>query len=191
MQFMKTFIKIFFCNFLYHVKYNNLEILQKADKCLICPNHSNIFDPTFIYPVADNLYIMAKADIFKNRLIAKFLKHYNVFPVVREKTDVKSMITSLEIFKGTENKKLLMFPEGKVIKEDTEIKKSFRKGAVYIAANANVPIIPVYISRRPKFFSKVIVTFGNPIFINKDSLDSKQKILDESKKLIDTIYNLS
>ena len=62
---MKKFVKNFFCRFLFKVSYSGLENLQKYDQYLICPNHSCIFDPFFIYPVSRNLYIMAKAEIFK------------------------------------------------------------------------------------------------------------------------------
>ena len=188
---MKKILRFLFGYFLYHVKYKNINVFKNINKCLICPNHSNIFDPTFIYPVVDDLYIMAKSEIFKNKFIAKFLNHYNVFPVNRNKTDVKSMMTSLEIFENVEKRKLLIFPEGKVIKDKKEIGKVYKKGAVYIAATTNVPIIPVYITRRPKFFSKIEVIFGEPIYIDKNSIKSKRDIIEKSKELIEKIYSLN
>ena len=38
------------CKVLFKVKYENLQNLKEFDKCLICPNHSRIFDPAFIKP---------------------------------------------------------------------------------------------------------------------------------------------
>ena len=84
-----------------------------------------------------------------------------------------------------------MFPEGRVIKKKEDIGKYYRKGAVYISANCNIPIIPVYITMRPLFFSKVTVTFGEPIYIKKEELNSKQEIENKSKMLIQKIYELN
>ena len=86
---------------------------------------------------------------------------------------------------------LLIFPEGKVIKEEKEIRKIAKKGVVFISASLNVPILPVNITRRPKFFSKVTVSFGTPYYIDKSILEDKSKIINESKKLVNTIYDLN
>ena len=68
--------------------------------------------------------------------------------------------------------------------------KYYKKGAVFIAANSNVPIIPVYITRKPKFFSKVKVIFGEPIYIKKEDLNDKKQVKNKSKQLIEKIYEL-
>ena len=47
-----TFIS---CKILFRVKYKNLEILKSYDKCMVCPNHSRIFDPIFLHPKIDNM----------------------------------------------------------------------------------------------------------------------------------------
>lgn len=187
---MKKFINFFCCHFLYKVDYTGLENLEGIHQCLICPNHSSIFDPFFIYPVSNNLYIMAKAELFKHKLLAKFLKHYHVFPVDRTRKDPKSLFYSLDLFKTDEPRQLLIFPEGGVLKTEEEIGKRIRNGATFVSAQVGVPIIPVYITRRPKFFSKVEVVFGKPFEVEKDILKDKQKLKNKSKELIDSIYQL-
>lgn len=187
---MKKFINFFCCHFLYKVHYTGLENLKNIHQCLICPNHSSIFDPFFIYPVSNHLYIMAKAELFKHKLLAKILKHYHVFPVDRTKKDPKSLFYSLDIFRTDEPRQLLIFPEGGVLKTEEEIGKRIRNGATFVSAQVGVPIIPVYITRRPKFLSKVEVVFGKPFEVEKDVLKDKQKLKDKSKELIDTIYQL-
>lgn len=187
---MKKFVKNFFCRFLFKVSYSGLENLQKYDQYLICPNHSCIFDPFFIYPVSRNLYIMAKAEIFKYPIFSNIIRHYNVFPVDRTRVDSKSLFQALSIFNVSEPRQLLIFPEGKVVCSDEEIGKRARNGATFISAKANIPIIPTYITRRPKFFSKVHVTFGEPIFMPSNILDDKSKLKNYSKDLINKIYSL-
>ena len=187
---MKVIINIIFCHILFRVKYQNLNELENLNRCVICPNHTSVYDPFFIYPKTKNLYIMAKSDIFKNKILKKIFYHYNIFPVDRNKVDVKSTLTATNIFKENEgNVQFLIFTEGKVIKNDEEIGK-VRNGAVFIAATAGVPALPVYISRNVGFFRKIIVTFGKPMEINKDILENKEKIKEKSRELLHNIYKL-
>ena len=109
---MKTLVKGLCCHFIYRVRYIGLEKIDNNKKYIICPNHSNVLDPTFIFPIVDNLSIMAKSEIFKNKLLAKLFRRYRVFPVNREKRDVKSTLHAIECLNLDENSKLLMFPEG-------------------------------------------------------------------------------
>lgn len=175
------------CKILYRVEYQNEENLRNCDKCLICPNHSRIYDPVFIYPKIENIYGMAKSELFKHKLVANFLKYHNIFPVDREKTDTKSLRKALKLLKDNENIRFLIFPEGKVLK-DKKQRGGVKNGAVYIAAMAKVPIIPIYITARPKYFSKVVVKFGKPIFYDKSQLKDKDKIAEASKQLLEEIY---
>ena len=179
---MKKFIKFLFCKFLFRVEYINLDNLYLEDKLIIAPNHSCIFDPFFIYPITRNLSIMAKSEVFKYPILGRLFKHYNVFPVNRNKTDAKSLLHSMNIFKQDGIQELLIFPEGKVIKDEKEISKVAQKGVVFISASLNVPILPVNITRRPKFFSKVTVTFGKSYYIDKSNLEDISRIRNESKK---------
>lgn len=185
---MKKIINVICCHFLYHVQYQNLSELENCKRCVICPNHSNVFDPTWIYAKVDNISIMAKSEIFKNPIIAKILKHYQVFPIRRGQVDAKSTLHAVHLFKEKEAR-LLIFPEGKVIKQADEIGKG-KKGAIFIAATAEVPIIPIYLTRRPKLFSKVEVIIGEKIEVKKEVLENKKRIEEETEKLIQTIYQL-
>lgn len=187
---MKKFINLLFCKFLFKVSYFGLENLEKYNQFLICPNHSCIFDPFFIYPKSKNLYIMAKSELFKYPFLSSLLTHYNVFPVNRNTVDSKSLFKALCVFKNNTNSQLLLFPEGKVIKQQDEIGKKVRNGATFISAQENVPIVPVYISRRPTLFSHVSVIFGEPFFIDSTALENRSYLKQCSKNLIDTIYSL-
>ena len=188
---VKKFIKILFCKILFRVHYYNTENLQKYDRFIICPNHSTIFDPFFIYPLSQNLSIMAKSEIFKNKIVSKILRHYNVFPVDRKKVDTKSLLHALSIFNNDNPCELLIFPEGGVVKNKEDIGKKFHNGATFIASKLNIPIVPVFITRRPFFFSKVKVIFGEPYFLDKNLLKNKAKLKEESHNLINNIYSLS
>lgn len=187
---MKKLVKIVCCNIIYRVKYIGLEKIDNDKKYVICPNHSNILDPTFIFPIVDNLSIMAKSEIFKNKLAAKILKRYRVFPVNRKERDVKSTLHAIECLNLENNSKLLIFPEGGIIKDSKEIRKKVKNGAVYISAKSGVEILPIFITRRPHIFQKVYVIIGDSINIPKEIKHDKEKIKEYSTKMINNIYDL-
>ncbi|MBO5479307.1 MAG: 1-acyl-sn-glycerol-3-phosphate acyltransferase [Clostridia bacterium] len=184
---MKKLVNIFICHILYHVKYENIEQLNQYERCLICPNHSNIFDPAFIFPKTDNLYIMAKSELFKNPILAKAFRHYHVFPIQREKSDVSGVRYVMNLFEKQEKIKLLMFPEGGILKKELRRTK-IRNGAVHIAGSLNIPIIPVSITENPKLFHRVIVTVKKPIFPKEEVLNNKEKLQETSNELLKKIY---
>lgn len=188
---MKQVVNFICCHLLFRVRYHHLENLTTTSRCVIAPNHSSIFDPFFIYPKTSNLFIMAKSELFHYRLLGKLLSHYQVFPVNRNKRDPGSLLYAISLFATpSEEKQLLLFTEGGVVKKEEEIGKRVRNGAVYIAAEAQVPLVPVYITRRPHLFSRVDVVFGEPYFISRDMIKNKSMIKENSKELIDRIYQL-
>lgn len=187
---MKKTVSLIICHLLYRVRYKNVDQIKNLKRGIICPNHTSVYDPFFIYPKTNNLYIMAKSELFRNTFIKKIFKHYNVFPVDRNKVDVKSTLMATNIFKDNiGDVQFLIFPEGKVIKKDEQV-GHIRNGAVFVAATSEVPILPVYITQNVRFFRKIKVTFGEPINIDKSVLESKDKIRDESENLLKNIYKL-
>lgn len=151
---MKKLVKIVCCNIIYRVKYIGIEKIDNNKKYVICPNHSNILDPTFIFPIVDNLSIMAKSEIFKNKLVAKILKRYRVFPVNRKERDVKSTLHAIECLNLENNSKLLIFPEGGIIKDSKEIRKKSKKwSSIYFSRKWGRNITNIYY-KKTTYFSK-------------------------------------
>lgn len=186
----KILVNIFLCKILYRVEYINKEEEEKLDKCLICPNHSNTPEPAWIFAKTNDIAIMAKAELFENRIKRFFLTRLNVFSIRRGEHDVKSLIHAIHLFKNVDKRKLLIFPEGERIRDGRE-RGTAKVGPVYIAYKANVPIVPVYITRRPKLFSKVKIIYGKPMHINKENMKDKKKIQELSDKLLDECYKLN
>lgn len=187
---MKWFMNLVFTHILYRTKYTNLDKLNKFDKCLICPNHSDMFDACFIYAKTDNLSIMAKAELFNNKFLGKIYSYFGVFPIRRGEHDSKSLLHAIKLFRNVDKRKLLIYIEGERMHKD-EARGTAKAGPVFIAAEAGVPIIPAYVTKNPKKFSKVKVTFGDPIYIDKSKIRDKEYVKSESNKLLDTIYDLN
>lgn len=188
---IKNLIILFVCHFLFHVKYKNLDILNEYDKCLICPNHSRIFDPIFLYPKIDNMYSVAKSELFKHKLVADFLTYHNAIPIEREKKDINGTKNILKLLKKHDKIRLLIFPEGGVFEDNYKYnKRNTKTGAVCISSITKIPIIPVYITSRPRFFSTVTVTFGTPFIPEANVSKNKVLLKEEASKLIQIIYAL-
>lgn len=182
-------LKFIFSHFLFRVKYVGLENIENAGKCVVCPNHSTIYDPFWVYFKSKDMWIMAKAELFKNRIMAALLKAYNVFPIKRGQRDASSLLHSINVIENNDNAKLLIFPEGTRIKKDKERGRA-KVGPVYIASKAGVPIIPVHITKNPKLFSKVVVIFGEPIVLPENVHDTKEEMQKYSDIVLDKIYEL-
>lgn len=190
-RFVRRILQLFSCHILFRTKYHNLEIIEKYDKCLICPNHSRVFDPFYLYSKVPNMYSVAKSELFKNYFSRRFLEVHNVMPVKRDETDVAGTKRILKTLKNTDNIRLLIFPEGGIYKENyLEKQRNTRNGAVFISAYSNVPIIPIYMTSRPKFFSRIDITFGEPFVPDPKVLKDKELLHKESKRLIDTIFDM-
>lgn len=182
-------LKFLFSHFLFRVRYIGLENIDNAGKCVVCPNHSTIFDPFWVYFKSKDMWIMAKAELFKNKIMAALLKAYNVFPIKRGQRDASSLLHSINVIENNDNAKLLIFPEGTRIKKDKERGRA-KVGPVYIASKAGVPIIPVHITKNPKLFSKVTVVFGEPIVLPENVHDTKEEMQKYSDIVLDKIYEL-
>lgn len=187
--FVKGIINVFLCKIFYRVKYHGLENLENIDKCLICPNHSNTVEPAWIYTKANDLCIMAKAELFENKFLNKLFLYFDVFPIRRGEKDSRSLIHAIKLFKDVDKRKLLVFPEGQRLKKN-EDRIPAKIGPVYIASKVGVPIIPVYITKNVKLFSQVDIIFGKPIEIPDEILKDKEKMKEFSNKLMDIIYSL-
>lgn len=187
---VRGIVSFIFTHLLYRVKYSNLEKLNKFEKCLICPNHSDKFDPCFIYARTNNLCIMAKAELFENKFLGKLFRYFDVFPIRRGEHDTKSLLHAIKLFRNVEKRKLLIYIEGERMNKD-EPRGTAKVGPVFIAAEAGVPIVPAYVTKNPKKFSKMKVNFGDAIYIDKTKIKDKDYVKEQSENLLNTIYDLN
>lgn len=189
-SFIKFIINIVICHLLYRVRYIHKEKEEKLDKCIICPNHSNTLEPTWIYARTKNIFIMAKAELFKNKVVGYFFRKCNIFPIHRGEKDIRSLLHAINLFKNVPQRKLLIFPEGERIKKERE-RGNAKVGPAYVAYKAQVPIVPVYITKNAKLFSKVEIIYGDPIDVTKEVAEDKEKLRQFSDELLDKIYALN
>ncbi len=185
-----NFLKLNINHILFRAKYEGYENIKDLEKFVVCPNHSHSFDPFWVRFKIDDMWIMAKAELFKNKIMAALLKAYNVFPIKRGKKDASSLIHAINIIKENDNARLLVFPEGTRIKKGKD-RGVAKVGPMFIASKAEVPVVPVHITKNPRLFSKVTVKFGKPIEVPKDLHENKEELKRYSDMLLDRIYELN
>lgn len=192
MYLFKKFIYLVFCRILFNVKFVNRNLERNVDRCVVCPNHVCFADPAFLFSDIKKLAIMAKSELFKNKLIGGFFLLFGVFPIKRGEKDAKSIIHSVNILKHHKFNKLLIFPEGTRVKSEERVPAKL--GAVYVAMKAGVPILPVrIIKNHPKrtLFTKVTVIYDTPIYLDNAKIKDKEYLKEVSEKLMDSIYSLN
>lgn len=174
----------------------NCERFEKIKTgCVITPNHISAWE-TVIVPARTKrpMWIMAKAELFSNKIMSAFLTGLKAFPIARGKKDfmaVKRAVTLAE-----NGNAVCMFPEGTRKKDDSRLK--FKPGAVMIAHEARVPIIPVGVvaENNYKFRSKVHIVYGEPIYYydyygkplaREDMRKLTEELEDAVQKAIDSV----
>lgn len=182
-KFMIIFIG-FFLRILFRIKQVG-EFDDSKESYIICANHSNLLDPLFLAIVHKRpIHFMAKEELFKNKLMAKFLKALNAFPVDRQGNDLKALKGSVKLLKN--NNILGIFIEG------TRVKKfdlaNAKKGPILIANLANREIVPVKIETNYKLFSTVNIIVRDAYTIDKEIL-SKEKDVGY-QKLAEDVLNI-
>lgn len=185
---LKVIVNFIFCKLLFHVHYQGKENEEKLDKCVLCANHSTWVDPVYIFVVTKNLNIMAKAELFNNKLIAKIFLWAGIFPIRRGSKDSKSIFHAVNLLDKGKKVKLLIFPEGTRIRNKMHVQA--KVGATYIAIKANVPLVPIYITENPKLFSRVDIKYGKPIYFDKTKHSDKEYIKQKSNEILDIIYSM-
>ena len=129
--------------------------------CIVCANHSSMCDPfwvAFALGRKDSLHFMAKKELFKIPILNWILKKAGVFGIDRGNADVEAIKTAIKYLKNGE--KIMMFPEGTRISSDD--KAAAKTGAIMLASRTEVPIVPCYIPRKKRLFSRMKIVVGKP-----------------------------
>ena len=176
---------------LYRVKRVGMENIEKGKPYIICPNHISNWDPPTILASTkrNDIYILAKEELFKNKFLYWLADKTHVLPVKRGKQDIAILKKSLKILKN--DNIILLFPEG--TRNGMKKKGKLQNGAALLALKSGVPIIPVGIQGNYKPFTKVKINYGKPMYFeeykNKDI--TKQTLDEVSNQIMQEIVRLT
>ncbi|MHA1734407.1 MAG: lysophospholipid acyltransferase family protein [Promethearchaeota archaeon] len=137
---------------------------------IVVANHQSHLDPFFVGCAAQRrIRWMSKEENFKTPVMTSLFRNFGAFPIKRGSGDAKALKIARRVVKDGEW--LGIFPEG-TRSLDGQI-QPFRSGAIRLAIQLGVPIVPAYVDGSrdvlPKgsLFMKpgfVTVRIGEPIF---------------------------
>ncbi|NLJ81031.1 MAG: 1-acyl-sn-glycerol-3-phosphate acyltransferase [Firmicutes bacterium] len=182
---VRFFLKIF-CG----LKVSGEENLPEKGGAIIAANHTTWFDPfALATAVPRPVHFMAKAELFRNRILAKVLTKAYAFPVKRGLADRNAIRKAQQVVK--EGHLLGIFPEGTRNRSDGEF-LPLQGGTAFIALKSGVPVIPVLVSGvKPFRFRKPIrIVIGKPINLGSPQRTNKQKVEKASSLILEQFRDL-
>ena len=126
---------------------------------LLCPNHASNWDPVLValkVPVNYRLHIMAKKELFCNKIFDWVLRKLGAFPVDRGEGDIEAVKTALKAIKSGDN--LLIFPEGTRVEHEGALPA--KGGVAVIGIRSGAQFVPVYVEGNKRLFRRTRIIFG-------------------------------
>lgn len=181
----KGILKVFYTIFFRYEK-RGTENIPSSGGVIIASNHLSYLDPPLIgISLKKKPLFIAKSSLFRNPAIGWFVKLYSL-PVDRDSPKPSTIKDAIKALR--QGKAVIIFPEG-TRSHDGSIREG-KKGVGALAALSKAPVVPALIEGTDRalpvgarFFrpAKVRVTFGRPIYYNKEetSRQIQEKISEE------------
>jgi len=113
--------------------------------CVIACNHQSNFDPFVIYSaVAKHMRFVAKAELFRIPIFGQAMKAVGMVKVDRTGGEGDRRTLEGAVQSVRERVSLIFFPEG--TRSQDGVLKPFKRGAAFMAIQAEVPIVPMAIA---------------------------------------------
>ncbi len=139
--------------------------LPKGKAILSCNHYSNWDIALYILNTTEKIKILAKKELFKNKLFGAILRNFGGIEIDREGNDINAIKNCMKALKS--DKKLFVFPEGTRLKNEADILGEIKSGMALIAIKTKTPIVPIWIERKPKIFRKSVYTIGKPFELSE------------------------
>ena len=161
---------------------------------IIVSNHPGFFDPLIVTNAfwTKRCGFIATTDIFKNKFQKKLFTSFGCIEVDKNNVSVSMFKKTINILNRGHS--VIIFPEGHVVREENV--QSFKSGAVFMAIVANVPIIPMYIIKRDKWWKRQQIIIGEKFFPKDyitslipsvEEIDNVTKLLQEKELELEKI----
>lgn len=173
----------------YPARVDGLENIPAEGAFILCCNHCNARDPFYLAVRQPRRYLhfMAKADLFKRKLVGRFITAVGGFPVDRGHSDLSAVRTALQLLK--DGHCMAIFPQGTRVKDNHPT--PMLDGVSMIALRSGAPVIPAYIGGPYRLFRRTQVSFGKPVSF--DGLPSRvdSATLDlATRRIEDAVWSL-
>ena len=129
---------------------------------VIAANHRSFADPfilgvTFWYR---RVFYLAAEVVMQGKLRSFLLRGTGCIKIDRNISDLEAIKKSVALLK--DGRCLAVFPQGTVVRGEEEV--SVKSGAVLIALQAGVPIIPMYSLKRKHWYNRKRMVIADPIY---------------------------
>jgi 1-acyl-sn-glycerol-3-phosphate acyltransferase len=185
----------FFSRLLWKIELLGVENVPAAGGLIIAANHQTYFDPFWIsVPVKRPTRYLAWSAAFKWPFVGRCLTWFGAWPLQLERSDPSAIRRSLQWLR--DGGAVVIFPEGGRCTSSGEMER-FKAGAVRLALEANVPILPVTIRGGNRVWprgwrfphtGKVVITY-HPLYRAAQSPDEEARVCAkrESQRLEEII----
>ena len=173
----------------------NIKVINKNNEpddsgCIVCANHSSGSDPVALcYSFRKNqVFFMAKKELFKIPLFAQLIRILGAFPVDRSISDVSAVKKAVSLVKDKHS--LGIFPQGHRFKGENPRGTKTKNGMALIATRTEADIIPCYIWRknnRSRIFRRTYVISGERIPF--ESLEYNPDANGEYARITDIVFD--
>ena len=154
---------------------------DKKSGALVIANHSSFTDPVIIgISMGRRMWYLAGELAMGNKLKSFLLSGCGCIGIDRNISDIDGIRKAVNVMKRGHY--LLMFPQGR-LERDGEIKK-LKSGAILMAWQAGVPILPVYVKKGAKWYNRTILMVGEEFRIS-DYCDKKMPSMADIERLTD------
>ena len=187
-EILRTVLRVMF-HTVRRVRVYGAENAPKEGAVLVAANHTGILDMFMIgYRLPRLVHWMAKEELFKHKLLARFIRYLGAYPINRQARDTTAARTTFTLL--AEGEMVGIFPQGTRARKGKPIPKA-KAGIVKYAVETDTPVLPVSISGSGRFFGKTVIRFGKPFRFPKppkgENYDKKQ-YLEMAQQLLDDIY---
>lgn len=157
-----TFVRIIGVPFYYLVRpfryYGTRKV--KDGPCVYISNHYTLLDPVYvIMTTPEGVHFISKKETFDVPVLGWFMRSIKAIKAGRDGKDVRTVLEGLKCLKNGE--KVGIYPEGTRNKSG-EGMLPFHHGAVAMAIRAKVPVIPIVMYTKPRFFRCTHILIGDP-----------------------------
>ncbi len=152
-------------------------------KAILSINHRSNWDYVLFGINSTTKYrVLAKKELFRNKFFGFILRNFGGIEIDREANDINAIKTCMKVLK--DDKKLLVFPEGTRLKDESLVMGEMKSGLALIAIKTKTPIVPVWVRNKPKLFRRSVYYIGKPFELEEFY---GKKLDDEALKEANTI----
>lgn len=127
----------------WRIRFKGLENIPQTGGVIIASNHQTYLDPMWMaLPISRRIRYLAMSESFGWPIIGKVIVMLGAWPIQLEKSDPTAIRRSLQWLRN--GGAVVIFPEGGRCLPDGKLLR-FKPGAVRMALEANIPILPITI----------------------------------------------